>query len=143
MRAGVDVMRLASRDWVDRGGGVRTTYLVTAANDARNFVSGITEFDANASIPMHWHNCEESVVVLEGEADCEIEAEVYSLAPNDATLIPEAVPHRFANRGGGLMRILWIYGSITPTRTMASTGETFAVASEAEHLRGTGGANEC
>jgi putative monooxygenase len=143
LRTDAVVMRPTDQAWVDRGNGVRTTYLVAAANGARNFVSGITEFDAKASLPLHWHNCEESVVVLAGEADFEIEADVYPMLPNDTTLVPEGVPHRFANRGEGLMRILWIYGSIAPTRTLASTRETFAVGSEAAHRSRPGGHPEC
>lgn len=35
---------------------------------ATGFINGITIFDPNAAIPMHTHNCEESVLLLEGDA---------------------------------------------------------------------------
>jgi hypothetical protein len=40
------------------------------------------------------------------------------------------VPHRFANRGKGPMRIYWVYGGREVTRTICATGETFEHLSE-------------
>lgn len=117
---------------VDRGGGVRTRHLVTAPLGAQDFLNGITEFDPGTSLPLHSHNCEESVVVLEGEAAFEADGRIVELRPHDTTWVPAGSVHRFLNRGSGRMRILWTYGSIAATRTLAASGETVRVGSSAE-----------
>ena len=118
---------------VDRGGGVRTVPLVTARLGAEQFLNGITEFDPGTSLPMHSHNCEESVVVIEGRAAFEDDHGVVDMEPFDTTWVPAGSVHRFLNRGPGRMRILWTYGSASATRTLAETGQTFAVGSALEH----------
>lgn len=112
---------------LERGAGVRTWRLVTRSRGADAFLSGITEFDAGASLPLHFHNCQESVVVLEGVARCQVEAETRDLTPNMAVFIEAGVAHRFENPGGGRLRILFTYGSAHATRTIVASGETVAV----------------
>jgi putative monooxygenase len=117
----------------ERGGGVRTHYLVTPELGAQQFLSGITEFDPGASLPFHSHNCEESVVVLEGDAGFETENGSTDMNAFDTTFVPADTVHRFVNRGRAVMRILWIYGSVNATRTLTESGETLAINSAAEH----------
>ncbi len=118
----------------DRGGGARTTPLVLPSVGATTFINGITEFAAGTKIPFHSHNCEESVVLLEGHAYMDIDGEVHELKPLDTTFIPPNVPHRFRNKSDTEpMKILWIYASVNATRTLVETGETRPVA--AEHAR--------
>lgn len=115
----------------ERGGGARTTPLVLPAIGATTFINGITEFAAGAAIPFHSHNCEESVVMLEGHAYLDIAGEVHELKPLDTTFIPPNVPHRFRNRSATEgMKILWIYASPNATRTLVDSGETRLVAAE-------------
>lgn len=116
----------------DRGGGVRTSYLVTRELGAAKFLNGITEFDPGAELPLHSHNCEESVVVLEGTALFEHDGEKMTLRPFDTTFVVAGIVHRFANHGQSIMRILWTYGSIDATRTLAATDETFPIGSAAD-----------
>lgn len=118
----------------DRGGGARTTPLVLPSVGATTFINGITEFSPGAAIAFHSHNCEESVVLLEGHAYLDIAGEVHELKPLDTTFIPPNVPHRFRNRSATEgMKILWIYASVNATRTLVENGETRPVA--AEHAR--------
>jgi putative monooxygenase len=115
----------------DRGGGARTIPLVTRKVGATGFINGITIFDPGASVPMHSHNCEESVVVLEGEAIVETGSLEYRLGPNDTTFFPANIPHRFKNASTTeRMRILWIYASINATRTIIATGDTKTIDDE-------------
>ncbi len=118
----------------DRGGGARTTPLVTPSIGTTSFINGMTEFAPGARIAFHSHNCEESVVLLEGHAYLDIDGEVHELNPLDTTFIPPNVPHRFRNRSETeTMKILWIYASSQATRTLIETGETRPIA--AEHAR--------
>jgi mannose-6-phosphate isomerase-like protein (cupin superfamily) len=49
-------------------------------------------------------------VVLESQAAFEAACELIEMEAGDTTWVPAGVLHRFANRGEGQMRILWIYG---------------------------------
>ena len=117
----------------DRGGGARTTPLVSPAIGARGFINGITEFAPGAAIPMHSHNCEESVVLLEGEAVLEIGGQAYPVQAFDTTWIPANVSHRFRNTSATRpLKILWTYASTQATRTLTETGQTRPVSAEHE-----------
>jgi mannose-6-phosphate isomerase-like protein (cupin superfamily) len=129
------VLRPSEIPAVERGGGARTTPLVTKATGTTKFLNGITSFGPNAAIPLHCHDCEESVFVIEGSALFEIDGVETALGPHDTTWIPPGVPHRFRNPSttDGL-KIFWTYASPDATRTLMATGETRAIA--AEHAGG-------
>ncbi|HEY9281465.1 MAG TPA: cupin domain-containing protein [Eoetvoesiella sp.] len=115
----------------DRGGGARTTPLVVPSIGAASFINGITEFAPGTAIPFHSHNCEESVMLLEGHAILDIEGQEHELKPFDTTWIPPNIPHRFRNMSpNNPMKILWIYASPAATRTLLETGETRPVSAE-------------
>jgi 3-isopropylmalate dehydrogenase len=125
------VLRPAEIEPFDRGTGVRTLPYVGKWNaEANKVTTGVTEFPAGAGLPLHTHNVEESVLVLEGQATAVIGEDRHDLEPGDATWAPAGVPHRFANRGQGPMRIYWVYGGREVTRTICATGETFEHLSE-------------
>jgi 3-isopropylmalate dehydrogenase len=125
------VLRYAEIEPFDRGTGVRTLPYVGKWNADQNKVTtGVTEFPAGAGIPLHTHNVEESVFILEGQATAVIGEDSFDLEPGDATWAPAGVPHRFANRGTGPMRIYWVYGGREVTRTICATGETVEHLSE-------------
>lgn len=110
---------------VARGGGVRTIPLLTRTTGARRFINGITIFPPNGSVPLHKHNCDESVFLVEGEAIAEIAGKDYAIARGEVTFIPEGVHHRFRNISQtNEMKILWTYASIDADRTIIATGET-------------------
>jgi mannose-6-phosphate isomerase-like protein (cupin superfamily) len=113
----------------DRGNGVVTLPYVGRWNcEINRITTGQTVFAPGTGLPMHSHNVEESVLILDGDAIAEIDGERFDLVPGDATWVPAGVPHRFLNRGSTPMRIYWVYGGRDVTRTMTETGETF------EHL---------
>jgi quercetin dioxygenase-like cupin family protein len=126
------ILRPAEIPARDRGGGARTIPLVTRGIGATGFINGITIFDPGASVPLHSHNCEESVMVLEGRAVVEIDGTEYEVGTHDVTFLPANVPHRFRNASTTeRMRILWTYASIEATRTIVATGDTRTI--DAEH----------
>jgi quercetin dioxygenase-like cupin family protein len=115
----------------DRGGGAKTTPLVSPSIGAQGFINGITEFGPGAAIPFHSHNCEESVVLLEGDAMLDIGGKEYRVKPFETTWIPPNMSHRFRNMSTTQgMKILWIYASPQATRTLTETGETRPVSAE-------------
>ena len=131
------VLRQVEIEPFDRGTGVRTLPYVGKWNAVGNRVTtGITELPVGAGIPLHTHNVEESVLILEGQATAVIGEDSFELEAGDATWAPADVPHRFANRGDGLTRIYWAYGGREVTRTICATGETVEHLSEQD--RGAG-----
>lgn len=119
----------------ERGGGARTVRLVTAEIGSQKLLNGITRFGPGAAIPLHSHNCEESVIILEGDAVFEIDGVTYSLSQHDTTWIPPDVPHRFRNASDSApLAIFWTYADVEATRTLSASGETRSIASE--HVAG-------
>lgn len=115
----------------ERGGGARTIPLVTRAVGSTSLLNGITEFGPEAAIPLHTHNCEESVLVLEGDAIAELDGVQHRMSANDTTWVPANVPHRFINASStGKLRIFWTYASVDATRTIVATGDTRSIDSE-------------
>jgi quercetin dioxygenase-like cupin family protein len=114
-----------------RGGGAKTIPLVSRRTGSTSFINGITIFEPGAAIPLHKHNCEESVMLLEGRAIAEIGGVEYPISPGDVTFIPADIPHRFRNVSATEgMRILWTYASVDATRTMIETGDTRTIDDE-------------
>lgn len=110
---------------VDRGGGVKTIPLLTRRTGARSFINGITIFPPGGSVPLHRHNCDESVLVLRGSAIADIAGHEHDVTEGDVTFIPEGVHHRFRNVSEtGELKILWTYASLDADRTIIATGET-------------------
>ena len=121
----------------DRGNGIKSIPLVGGGLGAKGIATGMTIFPPGGGIVEHWHNVEESVTVLAGSGMAEMNGRQTPVSRYDATYIPAGVPHRFINTGDTEMRILWVYGGIEVTRTVAATGETFKHLS-AEDRTGTG-----
>jgi quercetin dioxygenase-like cupin family protein len=118
----------------ERGGGARTTPLINREVGTQSFITGYTSFEGGAVIPFHSHNCQESVVLMEGEAVMDIDGLEYQLKPHDVTFIPPNVSHRFRNLSKtNPMKILWIYENTAATRTLTETGATAPVS--AEHIK--------
>lgn len=114
-----------------RGGGAKTIPLVTRRTGSTSFINGITIFEPGAAIQMHMHNCEESVLMLEGNAVAEIDGIEYPVSAGDVTFIPAGLPHRYRNVSATEgMRILWTYASIDATRTLIETGDTRSIDEE-------------
>ena len=119
------IFRPAEIPSVARGGGVRTVPLVTERSGSTSFINGMTIFPPSGSVPLHKHNCDESVLLLDGHAIVEMAGEEHVVAQGDVTFIPEGVHHRFRNASDvSDMTILWTYASVDANRTIIATGET-------------------
>ena len=114
---------------INRGSGIETVPLVTVHSlpDAR-FTTGMSVYPQGKGAPLHVHNCDEQVTLLEGIGEVEIEGKVTPLVPYDSTYIQAGRQHAFRNTGDKPMRILWIYANQIVTRTFAGSDE------EVEHL---------
>ena len=71
---------------------------------------GTATFEPGRYLPCHRHNCEEVIVILEGDAFVDVAGKRTPMKSYDSSHVPQGVPHRFVNvsKTGELM-ILWIY----------------------------------
>ena len=111
---------------IDRGPGLRGWPLVSTEVGSQHLTTGITEFQDGTGLELHTHNCEEQVTVVEGSASAEINGTWYELTAPDTTFVSTGLPHRFINRSGKPMKILWVYTSTQVTRTFVGSGKTVA-----------------
>lgn len=112
--------------YLERGNGVRSLPLAGREAGSELILSGITEIPVGGEIPLHHHNTDEFILVLEGHAVVTIDRAEFNVRAMDSTLVNEGVLHRYVNVGDTVLRILWVYGDVETTRTIAATGETLS-----------------
>jgi quercetin dioxygenase-like cupin family protein len=95
---------------------------VTHEVGAALITSGVTRFEPGARIPLHYHNVEEQVTIIEGEAVAIIDGERHTLRAYDTSYVPAGVPHHFMNEGDAPMAILYVYPAPYVERHFPETG---------------------
>ena len=118
------ILRPSDLPTISRAKGVVTQPLVHSDRGSTSLTIGISTFQPGAVIPLHTHNVEEAITILEGEAIAIMNGQETTVRPYDTTFVPPGVPHHFRNDSGAEMRFLWTYGGAHVTRTYVETGQT-------------------
>lgn len=64
------------------------------------------KIDAGAATPVHRHDCEEVIVIFQGEGTCTIEGEDHGFKADETLIIPPGVVHQIRNTGSDDLHIL-------------------------------------
>ena len=112
------LIRHDSVNHLERAPGVTVSSMVGEETGATQISSGITTFAPGSSNTTHYHNAEESVIVIEGEGVMVIDGEEHHVKPNDAAFITPGTHHRIINTGDRPFRIAWSYATIHVSRTL-------------------------
>ena len=106
------LIRFNDVEHVERRPGVILTSLVDGTTGSTQISSGIAAFSVGSSAPTHYHDAEESVIVIEGEGLVMIAGEEHVVKPHDAMFITPGAHHSIANHGDSTFKIAWTYASI-------------------------------
>ncbi len=91
--------------------GTMSQRLTTYQVGAQSLTSGISQFAPGAAVPMHTHNCEEQVTIVEGSGVATIDGVEQVLTAYDSTYVPAGVPHCFRNASDKPFVMLFVYPS--------------------------------
>jgi quercetin dioxygenase-like cupin family protein len=79
---------------------------------ARAVSTSLLEVDAGCALPRHTDSVEETVVVLAGTAEVELDGERATVPAGGVALIPAEAPHQVANAGDGPLRFVAVYAGV-------------------------------
>jgi mannose-6-phosphate isomerase-like protein (cupin superfamily) len=82
--------------------------------------------EPHAETPVHYHECEEVVVVLQGSGRAVIAGEAQDFGPNSTLVIPTKAVHQLVNTGEGTMQLIAAL-SASPARVFAPEGTEIRV----------------
>ena len=112
------VIRREEVSSLERAPGVTVASSVTKETGATEISSGITTFEVGRSNTTHFHNAEESVIVIEGEGILVINGQENYVRQYDAAFITPGTHHRLINTGSTPFKIAWSYATVDVTRTL-------------------------
>ncbi len=101
----------------DLAHGVKFECLVGRHNHAQQLTTGIVTFSPNAKLPYHTHPFSESVTLLSGSAQLEVEGRCYKIGVMDNVVLPRHVAHQMINQSSEEPAVFHVaMASSEPTR---------------------------
>lgn len=85
---------------------------------SQGICGGYGLFEPGASLPCHFHDYDESITIVTGQAICQVAGQEHALGDCGTACIPQGRPHRFINRAGSPMAMIWVYAGDEPQRTL-------------------------
>ena len=68
-----------------------------------------SKIGVGAGAPLHTHEDDEFIVVLEGTIEARVGSEVRVVGPDHTVVVPPGVPHGFSAVGSGIVRLLGFF----------------------------------
>ncbi|MBW2386669.1 MAG: cupin domain-containing protein [Deltaproteobacteria bacterium] len=106
--------------------GIRHQTLASRADGLEGLEVWMQTLAPGAATPVHYHECEEVIVVHRGSGHAVIGEETIPFGPNTTLVIPEKVIHQLVN-GDGEEMFLVAALSETPARVFTPDGEPLAL----------------
>jgi len=104
-------------------GGVRTEIQLAGEDTDEAFCLIVDQPPAGWSLPRHRHGNEaETIHVVDGEFEIEIDGETVRLGPGDTAHVPRGVPHASRNAGGRPGRRVLIFSPAGMERFFLEAG---------------------
>ena len=75
-------------------------------------------FYPGGRLPAHFHDFDESICIIEGEATCIVEGRRYKLSGCETAMVPRGRVHYFVNDSAGPMEMVWVYAGPRPERIL-------------------------
>ena len=73
-------------------------------------------FHPGGRLPAHYHDFDESISIISGQATCVVEGRHYAMSDLATALQPRGRVHYFINESSGTMEMLWVYAGPMPER---------------------------
>ena len=86
--------------------GVTIRWLIAKADGAPNFAMRLFEVEPGGHSPLHSHDWEHEVYIVDGSGELEFEGERKGFGKGWFILVPPGREHRFLNTGDTVMRFL-------------------------------------
>ena len=137
MKPSINHLKYKDLPQVVRGHGIVNQPIASKSVGAKSLHSGITLMPPRTAVPIHSHNAEEQVTILEGtmkiilDGDREVICNQY-----DSTFISAGVTHELINDTDEPFLAMVIYGSSNVNRTFTKTGEVVDVGSDDDKFTG-------
>jgi quercetin dioxygenase-like cupin family protein len=107
----------------DAGAGtskVKVRWLINEEIGAKNFAMRLFEIESGGYTPLHIHDWEHEVFILEGEGVVVCEDEEKLFRPGDAIFISPNEKHQFRNIGKNLVKLLCLIPNKKSSETVSS-----------------------
>jgi len=85
--------------------GVLTSMRISAVVGSRQLCIFEQLCQPGLGAPMHSHEVEEILEVIEGQAEVRIEHEIRTVMPNQSVIVPAGCRHGFTNTGAGVLKV--------------------------------------
>lgn len=112
------IVRFAAAEIYELSDGTEFRDLFADRFGSVGICGGYGRFQPGASLPCHIHDFDESITIVEGDANCLVQGKRYRLSGCDTAFIPAGRPHRFLNQSESPMAMVWVYSGGEPERTL-------------------------
>lgn len=86
--------------------GTKMRWLISTQDKTPNFVMRLFELEKRGNTPLHNHNWEHEVYVLEGNGALKVDEIEYPLSADDVVYVEPNLKHQFINKGKEKLKFL-------------------------------------